>query len=259
VYHSIVKRQPLLHAPLHVLSLVLIGWAPLVAHGQTDSAPGQTDSARLAGSVRSSVNGLPIAGVMIAVRGTQIFDVTNSVGGFALGGLPSGRQKLRILYQDSLSYEHDIKLTAGKTLKLAVLLDVNAVELAPIVVEAKSVRAERSLAGFYDRRKWGFGWFYTRQDLERRRGLPLESLLRESGVSVGCRPGYCLPLGWNGGRSCVMSVYLDGGPTAGDQLDLIRVDELAGVEVYKRRFDVPLEFQWGTGNACGAILLWSRN
>src|SRR5439155_1300721 len=131
----------------------------------------------------------------------------------------SGRVGLALpvgpLYQNGLSYEQEIKLTAGKTLKLSVLLDVNAVELAPIVVEAKSIRAERSLAGFYDRRKWGFGRFYTRQDLERRRGLPLESLLRESGVSVGCRTGYCLPLGWTGGRACVMSLYLDAGRMAG--------------------------------------------
>src|SRR5205823_11918480 len=99
VYHSTVKRGSLLHAPQHLLSLVLIGWAPLVAHAQTDSA-------RLAGSVRSSINGLPVAGVMIAVRGTQIFDVTNAAGSFALAGLPSGRQMIRILYRDRVSYEH---------------------------------------------------------------------------------------------------------------------------------------------------------
>src|SRR2546429_5351653 len=158
---------------------------------------------------------------MIAVRGTQIFDVTDSAGTFALGWLPSGRQKLRILYQDSLSYEQEIKLTAGKTLKLSVLLDVNAVELAPIVVEAKSIRAERSLAGFYDRRKWGFGRFYTRQDLERRRGLPLESLLRESGVSVGCRTGYVLPLVWTRGAAGGMSPYSVRRRRAGGHLGLI--------------------------------------
>src|SRR5256884_6795054 len=164
---------------------------------------------------------------MIAVRGTQVFDVTDSAGTFALGWLPSGRQKLRILYQDSLSYEQEIKLTAGKTLKLSVLLDVNAVELAPIVVEAKSIRAERSLAGFYDRRKWGFGRFYTRQDLERRRGLPLESLLRESGVSVGCRTGYCLPLGWTGGRAGPPSPCVSGRRVGGAPARFCRADEAA--------------------------------
>src|SRR5256885_12808357 len=156
MYHNIVKRGSRLHAPQHLLSLVLIRWAPLVAHAQVDSA-------RLAGSVRSSVNGLPVAGVMIAVRGTQIFDVTNAAGSFALAGLPSGRQMIRILYRDSVSYEHQIRLTAGKTLTLSVLLDVDAIELAPIVVEAKTLRAERSLAGFYDRRKWRVGPVFKRE------------------------------------------------------------------------------------------------
>src|SRR5256885_14317988 len=90
MYHNIVKRGSRLHAPQHLLSLVLIGWAPLVAHAQVDSA-------RLAGSVRSSINGLPIAGVMIAVRGTQIFDVTNSAGSFTLAGLPPGRPRVPLL------------------------------------------------------------------------------------------------------------------------------------------------------------------
>ncbi len=252
MYHNIVKRGSLLHASQYLLSLVLIGWAPLVAHAQIDSA-------RLAGSVRSSINGLPVAGVMIAVRGTQIFDVTNAAGSFALAGLPSGRQMIRILYRDSVSYEHQIRLTAGKTLTLSVLLDVDAIELAPIVVEAKTLRAERSLAGFYDRRKWGFGRFYTRQDLERHRGLPLQSLLGESGVSMRCRLRDCIPLTWSAGRQCIMSLYLDGVRLPSDQLDLIHLDDLAGVEVYKRGFDVPVEFQSRFGNECGAALMWSRS
>ena len=34
-----------------------------------------------------------------------------------------------------------------------MLLDVAAVEMSPIVVEARGLRADRSLAGFYDRRR----------------------------------------------------------------------------------------------------------
>ena len=196
---------------------------------------------------------------MIAVPGSQMFDVTDSAGRFALADLPAGRQVIRILYRDSVSYQHPIKLTAGKTLTLSVLLDVDAIELAPIVVEAKSLRAERSLAGFYDRRKWGFGRFYTQQDLERRRGLPLRSLLSESGVSMRCGSGYCIPLTSTFGRQCVMSLYLDGLWLPADQLDLVHLDELAAVEVYKRGFDVPEEFQFSFGSTCGAALLWSRN
>jgi hypothetical protein len=232
--------------------LLILGVAVTPVHAQRDT------TARLAGTVRSSLNGLPISGVMVAVRGARVFDVSDSTGSFALVGLPAGPQTVRIVYGDSLSYEQTINLRRGKTLTLAVLLDVAAVELNPIVVEANGLRAERSLAGFYDRRKWRFGRFYTLEELERRHTLSTHMLLLESGVEVRCGLGSCLPLGSSGARTCVMSLFLDGMHLPADQVDLIRPDELAGVEVYKHSSDVPMEFQFGIGRGCGAVVLWSR-
>ncbi|OLC04125.1 MAG: hypothetical protein AUH78_27270 [Gemmatimonadetes bacterium 13_1_40CM_4_69_8] len=247
-----MKRTPWYHAALLLLSLTLIAGPPALT--QTPQ-----DSARLAGTVRSSINGLPIADVMIAVRGTQLFDVSDSAGAFALTGLPSGHQIVRILYRDSVSYEQRIDLKRGKTLTLAVLLDMDAVELAPIVVEARSSRAERSLAGFYDRKQRGFGRFYTFRDLERRRSWTLRSLLGEAGVQIRCGRGYCLPISWSGTRYCVMSLFLNGMRLSPDDMDVIQVDDLAGVELYKRGFDVPMEFRYGFGDNCGAVLMWRRS
>jgi hypothetical protein len=91
--------------------------------------PGQAQPdtlARIVGTVRSSINGLPINGVMVAVRGARAFAVSDSSGAFTIAGLPSGRQTIRILYRDSLSYEQEVKLKRGKTLTLSVLLDVAA-------------------------------------------------------------------------------------------------------------------------------------
>jgi hypothetical protein len=232
--------------------LLVLGSVVTTAHAQRDT------TARLAGTVQSSVNGLPISGVMVVVRGTRVFDVSDSAGSFALGGLPAGRQTVRILYGDSLSYEHAITLKREKTLKLSVLLDVAAVELTPIVVEARSWRADRTLAGFYDRKKWRFGRFYTLADLDRRHGLSLRTLLSESGVQVQCGLGYCVPLGGGIVRRCVMSLFLDGMRLPADEVEMIRLDELAGVEVYKHGLEVPVEFQTGFGGGCGAILMWSR-
>jgi len=215
-------------------------------------------TARIVGTARSSTNGLPIAGVMVAVRGARAFGVSDSAGVFALAGLPPGRQTVRVLYGDSLSYDSEVTLKRGKTLALSVLLDVDAVELSPIVVEARSWRADRSLAGFYDRKKWRFGRFYTLADLERRSGLSLRSLLSETGVQVRCGIGPCLPIGGELWRRCVLTLFLDGMQLPADFLETIRLDELAGVEVYKRGFDVPIEFQHTFGGGCGAVLLWSR-
>src|SRR5213596_2678260 len=156
-------------APLVSLLLLSMLFAP--AHAQRDT------TARLTGTVRSSINGLPVSGVMIAVKGTRVFNVSDSTRSCTLVGLPGGRQTVRILYGDSLSYEKEMDLKQGKTLTLSVLLDVGATELAPIVVEAQTLRAERSLAGFYERRKWSMGRFYTRADLEHSAAHSLDGLL----------------------------------------------------------------------------------
>ena len=234
-------------------SLLFLGILVAPAHAQRDT------TARLAGTVRSSINGLPISGVMVAVKGSRVFSVSDSTGSFALGGLPEGRQVVRILYGDSLSYEHTIDLKQGRTLTLSVLLDVAATELTPIVVEAQTLRADRSLAGFYERKKSGFGRYYTLADLKRRPQETLQALLLESGVQVRCRIGQCLPLVSDGGRLCVMSLFVDGLRMPPDYLNVARVDDLAAVEVYKIPFEVPAEFPSGLRRPCGAVLMWSRH
>src|SRR5713226_8990466 len=125
------NRGPMQRAPFSCL--LFVGMLVTSAHAQRDT------TARLAGTVRSSINGLPISGVMVAVPKVRAFEVSDSTGAFALAGLPAGRQTVRILYGDSLSYQQELNLKRGKTVTLSVLLDVAAVELAPIVVEAQSL------------------------------------------------------------------------------------------------------------------------
>ena len=239
-------------AVLTCLFVLCAGVCPAPAHPQQDT------TARVTGTVRSSINGLPISGVMIAVPSVRTFDVSDSTGSFTLAGLPPGRQTVRILYDDSLSYQQELNLKRGKTVTLSVLLDVAAVELAPIVVEAQSLRAERSLAGFYDRKQLGFGRFYTLVDLDRLGDLSLRGLLGHAGVVVRCRLRSCVPVLMNGARACVMPLFLDGLRVSPDYLEILHVKELAGVEVYTHGVDVPVKFRWDVDGGCGAILVWSR-
>jgi len=232
--------------------LLFLGLIVSPNHAQRDT------TARIDGTVRSSTNGLPIPGVMIAVRGLGALSVSDSAGVFALAGLPAGRRTVRVTYGDTLSYDQALSLSGGQTLTLSVLLDLEGEALSPIVVEARSLLAERTLAGFYERKKWGFGRFYSLADLDRRRALSLRTLLIESGVQVSCRLGRCLPLGGGVARGCVMALFLDGVRLSSDDLETLWLDELAGVEVYKHAFEVPIEFQTPFGGDCGAILMWSR-
>lgn len=218
-------------------------------------------TARIAGTVRSSVDGFPMPGVTLTVRGTTMVDVSDSAGAFALARLPSGRQTLRIHYGDTLSYDQDMTLEPGKALILAVLLDVvEDVPLAPIVVDTNSYRGWRGLVGLYERKKAGRGRFYTPADLGRLGDVPLQTLFSVSGVVLRCREQrHCVPLAFNGARHCVMALFLNGSLVPPEYLEVVRVDQLAGVELYLHAVDVPAHFRSAFAQDCGATLLWSRN
>lgn len=224
--------------------------------------PGQVrdTTARIAGTVRSSVDGFPMPGVTLTVRGTTVVDVSDSAGAFTLARLPPGRQTLRLHYGDTLSYDQDMTLEPGKALILAVLLDVAEDEpLAPIVVDTTSFRAWRGLVGLYERKKAGRGRYYTPADLGRLRDVPLETFLSVSGVVLRCRQRHCVPLAFNGARRCVMALFLDAVLVPPEYLEVVRVSQLAGVEVYMQSIDVPAHFRSASTQDCGATLLWSRN
>ena len=102
------------------------------------------------------------------------------------------------------------------------------------------------------------GRFYTRADLEHSAAHSLDGLLGETGVQVVCRLGNCLPIGSDGARQCVMALFLDGLRVPVAFLNTVRVEDLAGVEVYKRGFDVPTDFRSSFRNSCGSVVMWSR-
>jgi hypothetical protein len=231
--------------------VVVLLWPWAAVAGQQDTL------AAIRGSVTSAFDGRPLSGVMIAVPTVGRFAVTDSTGTFVLGRLPSGKQRVRISYLERGSADHDVPLRRGKVTVLAVLLDVEAVDLAPVVVEAWGFRFERSLAGFYDRRRRGFGTFYSWEDIDRIRPYRLSSLLRQAGVLVQCSAGECLPYALAATRRCPMAVYLDGLPIDGVFLDTIDPAAVAGVEIYRRASQVPFEFV-GLRDGCGVVAVWSR-
>ena len=253
---TLERRERHSRAPL---ALVLLLVAPLVSGAQQDSARRSpaADSARLVGDVRSARNGFPLEGVKIFVRGTHRFDVSDSAGAFAVSDVPSGHQTVRILYGDTLSYEKAFHFTRGKTLVLAVLLDARAPDLTPVVVEAQGLRADLSLAGFFERRRTASGRFYTYDQLEQAVPWSLRVLLFQAGVTVQCARNRCVPMAVSGSRPCVVSLYVDAVPIQADEVESFHPDELSGVEVYRRAPDIPLDFR-RRNEDCGAILMWRR-
>lgn len=235
--------------------------APIVAAfalGAATAAAQQDTLARLTGLVSASTSGRPLSGVMVAVRGTGAFQVTDSTGKFAITHLAPGRYTLRLVYGDRVSEDYQVVLQRARTVDLAILLDVGGIELAPIVVEATSTAYALSLAGFYARRGKGFGRFVTQEDIERRNPHTLSAMLAGSGIVMRCVRSVCYPTRNVSGKRCVVSVFMDGMKVEMYDIDAVPPEDVLGIEVYRQGADTPVEFsRWSAD--CGAIVIWTKN
>ena len=232
-------------------------------------------SARIRGAAISSYNGRPIAGVMISAPEVQKFVVTDANGQFALAGLPTGRRSIRVSYEGRETQDYVFTLQGQRTKQIAVVLDVDAVDLDPLVVEARQANIWRDLAGFYERRRTysGFAHFFTREEITRARPMRLSGLLTLEGIVTRCYQD-CRPTRFSRGKLCAVPVSVDGVAFREVDYDQIAVSDVAGVEVYRGVPPADLSHSlvptvgssiWmgtglseGEGGSCGLVEIWTR-
>jgi hypothetical protein len=192
------------------------------------------------------------------LTGTQ----TDAAGSFELSAARPGAYQLRaerIGYRTATAPA--MELDAGDTLRVEFRLSTQAVLLGPVVVTGQPRRLTRALRDFYERaerRAWGS--FLTREEISRRSPVQTTDLLRTL-------PGVQLVPTRFGGNAvllrggCPARVYLDGLRVrlAGTTIDdLVRPQELEGVEVYRNEAEIPAQYGGLSGGGCGAVLLWTR-
>jgi hypothetical protein len=244
---------------------------PLGTQAQGARALSDT-SARIRGAAISDFNGRPIAGVMISAPEVKKFVVTDSNGQFALG-LPAGKRTIRVSYEGRETQEYVFTLQGQQTKQIAVVLDVDADDLNPLVVEAREANIWRDLAGFYERRRayGGFGHFFTREEITRMRPTRLSGLLTLEGIVTRCYQD-CRPTRFTRGKLCAVPVSVDGVALREMDYDQIAVSDVAGVEVYRGVPPTDLNHSlvptagpsiWmGSGlsaaGSCGLVEIWTR-
>lgn len=230
-------------------------------------------SARIRGAAISSFNGRPLAGVTISAPDVQRVAVTDSNGRFELAALPTGKRAIRVSFEGRETPEYVFTLQGQQTKQISVLLDVDAVDLDPLVVEAREPNIWRDLAGFYERRRAysGFAHFFTREEITRMRPTRLSGLLTLEGIVTRCYQE-CWPTRFNRGKLCAVPVSVDGVTFREVDYDQIAVSDVAGVEVYRGVPPADLSHSlvpavgssiWmGTGlsaaNQCGLVEIWTR-
>lgn len=249
-------------SPLRVLAAGLLALAPLGGAGE---ARAQQETSALVVTVTSHGSGRPVMGARVSIVGTGIAAATDASGRLRMAGVPSGVQTVEVRRLGYSTRLRLVSLEAGGSVPLAFELEVEAIPVAAIRVEARArdwgaEYLERS--GFERRRRNGAGAFLTRADIEKTRPRFLSDALRRvSGVSFqpyGMRGDAYVSMARSGNRHCPVQYFVDGqliGP--GFNIDEIEAGDVEGLEIYRGASQVPPEFNRRTAS-CGVIAVWTR-
>lgn len=217
------------------------------------------DASDLLGLVVEESNGRPIAGVMVTFEGTRFNALSDREGRFAFRGIPPKSYTLKVTMLGYAERREQVQIAAGKLLDLRVDLSPKAIELPPLVVEARSLGLERS--GFYQRRndRGTWGKFFTSSDLERKNLFEVADLFysvqgaRVINMGMGKRVVQFNRADGSGG-GCVPPIYVDG-MRLPNALDYLSPQWIDGIEVYVGN-NAPIEYAGFA--SCGVILVWTR-
>jgi hypothetical protein len=246
------------------LRLLAAGLAALCSLAAGEARAQQGASA-LVVSVTSQGSGRPVMGARVSVVGTGIAATTDAAGRLRMVGVPVGVQTVEVRRLGYATRLKLVNLRSGESTPVAFDLEVVAIPVAAIRVDAKqrdwgAEYLERN--GFDRRRRNGLGAFLTRADIERRRPHFLSDALRSvSGLRFqpnGMRGDAYVSMARTGSRPCPVQYFVDGqliGP--GFNIDEISAGDVEGLEVYRGASQVPPEFNRRT-SACGVIAVWTR-
>ena len=222
--------------------------------------------ARLTGLVRDE-RGLGVSGARVLVRGTNLATTSSDRGYFGLDSLPGGTHTLEVRAVGYLPATTTVHLAAEQPAQVEVFIGDRLVTLEAVKVTATLVFS-KNLAKFQTNRERNQGgMFVGPREIERFRGMRFSNLVQSvPGVRLSYNQGFSILMDYTGtddGQSrglCVPQFYIDGTRsqyTASEIEGLYRADELAGVEVYVRENQRPIEFQ-DSNSRCGAIAIWTR-
>jgi hypothetical protein len=236
----------------------------------------------LRGTVLDSASGQPVSRAHVVVlvgAGAAVGTaVTAADGGFTFRLPSAGEYMIRISRIGHLTrITPPISVTSTVGASVEIRVSASPVTLDTLTVRAVSVPFERQIpflvdAGFYERRRKGFGHFLTRAEIEKHDALFMTDALRGlSGVNIVCSTqrmvcDFFVPGARTMflGKVCFPSVVRDGvvlrvGGTAGGTLvdDLLNPFNIEAVEVYPSPAGVPVQYA-GYLSPCGVIIAWTR-
>jgi hypothetical protein len=203
----------------------------------------------------------PLAGVTITADGTGSV-VTDSSGRFRLAALPAGTVRFTARRVGVAPASFDVVMRPDTTVYVAIRMGRNATVLGTVMVNGKAPDARLLAEGYYDRHRAARGAFISPEHVERRRMTHASMLLREV-PSVSFRSGIAgqtVAVARGPQGYCALDVWVDGffTPLMASLSfdDLVTMDHLKAIEVYRSWREVPQRFRRPFGD-CGAVVVWT--
>lgn len=185
----------------------LPGWVALLAV-MSATLPATSASAQsvpaVSGRVIDDRTGRPIAGAVVRILGTDLEALTDGNGSFAIRGLPTGERHLAL---EHLAYGAHIRVLLvepASDFAFEIRLSPEAIELAPLIVEAPTELEARRLSTGFSMSE------VVREEIDQavRIGQTLPELLRDRLPGALVRGPCILTRGARGG-DCEVAIILD--------------------------------------------------
>jgi hypothetical protein len=184
----------------------------------------------------------------------------------SLAFLPEGGTLVRVRKVGYQPTTLTVVISPADTVPITVTLAASGVALPKVVTLDSNFTTSRRLAEFEQRRTHNAGgYFITDAELRKNDNSTLTNVLRRaSGMKVvcnksgnDCRAASARAYTSLTGAPCLSKVYTDGMLSVDTNLQLMQVNQYAGVEFYTGG-QIPPEYN-ATGSACAVLLLWTRD
>ena len=197
--------------------------------------------------------GLPFADARVMVD--EFGEMRSGADGrVVLRNVPAGTRQVEVLAIGRMPFSVVVELAAGDTAMFAASL--RSITTLDVVRVTGTRRQRRMVEEFESRRQNGAGYVLDSTALAQRGRL---SSAFEGFPSVevrSTRGQFSLTFPDSRGARCAPVVFIDGRKTDVDELNMLRIGELAAVEVYPRRASAPAEFL--SKERCGSVVVWTR-
>ena len=179
---------------------------------------------------------------------TRYHATTDSLGAFTIriaAPLTATRYSIRAERLGYLATRSMLDVADREVVEIVLRMAIAAIPMEPLRVTTRRRYTRAARDEYYDRldrvRRMGGGIIIDYDQLQRRLGSTIPNLVAEQ---------------YPGQRNCPPSYFIDGMRAAPDDLRMLSVNSLEGIEIYRSPAQVPVQYQ-NRAN-CGAVLIWTQ-